>query len=498
MTLPPLVHNRLSYAGAAIAVLMLIAIAFLFILDLAGGTGEAPYAGIVIFIVLPSIMLGGLALIPLGMLLEWRHVRRTGTRSIPTFPVVDLNQPAHRNAAAIFAVGSILLLFLSVFGSYQAYEHTESVAFCGTTCHTVMEPEFVTYQNSPHARVRCVDCHVGPGADWYVKSKMAGLYQVYAVAFDKYPRPIPATITDLRPAQETCEQCHWPEQFFGAQQKRIVHFLADETNSRWEFTLLLKVGGAEPIGQQGHGIHWHMNIANRIEYIAVDPDRQDIPWVRLTNPAGETTVYRSTESELTDEQIAAAEIRVMDCMDCHNRPSHILRSPRESLNRALLLGEIDPTLPSIKQVGIDVLIADYDSVEEATNAIDAEVRTYYRENANGLLESRADDVRRAIGAIQEIYRLNFFPKMKARWDAYPSNTGHLTFPGCMRCHGGLHESADGEVITTDCRACHTIMSQGPADDVRYSTAPEGLDFEHPGGVGDDWQSMLCSDCHAGE
>ncbi len=496
MTLPPLVHNRLSYAGAAIAVLMLISIVFLFILDLAGGTGEAPYAGIVIFIVLPSILLGGLALIPLGMMLEWRHVRRTGTRSMPTFPVVDFNQPAQRNAAAIFVVGSILLLFMSVFGSYQAYEHTESVAFCGTTCHTVMEPEFVTYQNSPHARVRCVDCHVGPGADWYVKSKMAGLYQVYAVAFDKYPRPIPATITDLRPAQETCEQCHWPEKFFGAQQRRNVHFLADEENSRWEVTLLLKVGGAEPIGEQGHGIHWHMNIANRIEYIAVDADRQDIPWVRLTNPAGETKVYRSTESELTDDQIAAAEVRVMDCMDCHNRPSHILRSPRESLNRALLLGEIEPTLPSIKQTGIDVLTGEYASVEEAMDAIDTGVRSFYRDN--DLPDSRAADVDRAIGAIQNIYRLNFFPKMKARWDAYPSNAGHVTFPGCMRCHGGLHESADGEVITTDCRACHTIMAQGPADDLRYSTTPDGLDFEHPGGVGDDWQSMLCSDCHAGE
>lgn len=497
MTLPPSVHNRLSYAGAGLAALAFMAIVFLLILDTATG-GQAPYAGIVIFMVLPAFLIAGLLLIPLGMLLEWRHVRRTGVRSMPRYPVVDLNLRPHRNAAAIFVVGSIFLLFCSVFGSYQAYEHTESVEFCGTTCHTVMEPEYVAYKNSPHARVRCVDCHVGPGAGWYVKSKLSGLYQVYAVAFDKYPRPIPPTITDLRPAQETCEQCHWPEKFFGSQQRRNVHFLADEENSRWEISLLLKVGGAEPIGEQGHGIHWHMNIANRIEYIATDAPRQDIPWVRLTDPDGQVTVFRSTESELTDEQIAAAEIRVMDCMDCHNRPSHILRSPRESLNRALLLGEIDPTLPSIKQVGIDVLSAEYDTVEAAMHSIEDGVRAHYREESPEILDRRDEDLRQAIAAIQAIYRANFFPLMKARWDVYPSNAGHVTYPGCMRCHGGLHESADGRTITTECTACHTITAQGPAGDIEYASGPEGLEFVHPGDVGDEWESMLCSDCHAGD
>lgn len=498
LELPALLHNWVSYGGTAIAILAFIAIGFLLILNLFSG-GQAPYAGLVIFILLPAVMLGGLFLVPVGMVIEWRQRRRTGRHSIPRFPVIDVNQPQQRNAAIIFAVVTLVVLFLSVFGSFRAYEATESVAFCGATCHQPMEPEYTTYRNSPHARVRCVDCHVGSGADWYVKSKLSGLYQLYAVAFDKYPRPIPGTIESLRPAQQTCEQCHWPAKFFGSQQMRMVHYLSDEQNTRWEISLLVKTGGTEPFGQQGRGIHWHMNIDNRIEYIATDKDRQQIPWIRATNKAtGESTVYASTDKPLSSEQIAAAEVRVMDCMDCHNRPSHILRSPREALDRALELGEIDASLPSIMQTGIRLLKADYPSVPAALDAIQSGVMGYYGEHHPALLETRRDDLTRAVSALQQIYRQNFFPVMKSRWDAYPTNIGHLAFPGCMRCHDGSHTSADGKVISRACGTCHTIVGQGRTGAVKVSMQLDGLEFEHPEDVGDALETMQCTDCHSGE
>jgi hypothetical protein len=283
MKLPRLVYNRISFVGAVIASLSLLMFIFLFILHTVSDTARVPYAGLVIFVVVPTFLLFGLILIPIGMFFEWRHWKRTGVRSIPTFPRIDLNNPRHLNAAFIFVVGSILLLFLSAFGSYQAYEYTDSVSFCGRLCHEVMQPEYVAYQNSPHARVACVDCHVGPGANWYVRSKLSGSYQVYATLFNKYPEPIPTPIENLRPAQQTCEQCHWPEQFFGGQQKKFVHFLPDEQNSRWEINMLIKTGGGSPETGQTEGIHWHMNIANRVEYIASDEKRQVIPWVKITN-----------------------------------------------------------------------------------------------------------------------------------------------------------------------------------------------------------------------
>lgn len=497
MKLPAVVHNRTSYVGAGIAALALMAIVFLFILDTVAGSGEAPYAGIVIFIVLPSILICGLLLIPVGMYIEHRNFLRTGVRSMLRWPVVDLNDVRQRNAAAIFTVGSIVLLFMTIFGSYQAYEATESVAFCGTTCHTVMEPEYVTYQHSPHARVRCVDCHVGPGAGWYVRSKLSGLYQVYAVLFDVYPRPIPPTIHNLRPAQETCEQCHWPEKFFHAEERRFTHYLADEGNTPWEIRMLIKVGGGSAPHGRGEGIHWHMNIGNHVEYIAADEHRQTIPWVRFTNrTTGESVVYESGES-LTEEQIAAAEVRTMDCMDCHNRPSHVYRSPSAAINDAIRTGEIDRSLPFIKKTGIRLLIGDYPDVDDAVSAIERGVMEFYGETAPQVLVENRAEVEAAVRALQEIYRRNFFPLMKARWDVYPENAGHWIFDGCFRCHAGNHRSADGRVITDRCSACHEITAQGPPADLEYSFQPGGLDFKHPGATGDAWQGLACTFCHNG-
>jgi hypothetical protein len=131
-------------------------------------------------------MLGGLFLIPLGMWLTIRRERRGEERLEPGWPRIDLNIPHQCNAALIFVIGTTVLLFLSAIGSYEAFHYTESTQFCGQLCHVVMEPEFAAHGDSPHARVVCVECHVGPGADWYVRSKLSGLYQVYAVLTDNY------------------------------------------------------------------------------------------------------------------------------------------------------------------------------------------------------------------------------------------------------------------------------------------------------------------------
>ena len=497
MKLPPLVHNRLSYAGATIAALAWTAIAFLFIVSTLVGSREAPYAGLVIFILLPVVLLGGLALVPIGILRERRQLRRTGIASIPRFPVIDLNDARQRNLVGIFTVGSVALLFLSVFGSFQAYEATESVAFCGSTCHTVMEPEKVLHQRSPHARVRCVDCHVGSGGDSFVKSKLAGTHQLFALLTDDFPRPIPVPVHGLRPARETCEQCHWREQHADLMRfRQHVYFLPDEANSRWEIGLLVNVGGKL---DGGGGVHWHLDADHRVEYIATDEQRQQIPWMRVTDRrSGETTEYNSTENPLSKEQIAAGPVRVMDCLDCHNRPSHKYDAPDEGLDKALLAGDIDASLPSIKQTGYDLLTTDYDSKEQADAAIEAGIRQFYQDNHPDLVESRAADLARATAAIQAIYRGNFFPAMKASWKAYPDNASHLMFPGCVRCHDGLHQNADGAVVAQGCTTCHVITSQGRPGELQTSTDPKGLEFEHPPvpDLGDAWQDTPCTDCHA--
>jgi hypothetical protein len=498
MKLPTTVHNRLTYAGVAIALLAFLLFVFLAFLHTVTGAAQAPYAGLLIFVLMPGILLLGLLLVPIGMFFEWRHVRRTSRVSIPRFPVIDLNQPRQQGAALLFTVGGLLVLFFSVFGSYSAYEATESVAFCGTLCHTVMQPEYTSYTNSPHARVRCVDCHVGPGANWYVKSKITGAYQIYAVLFDKFPRPIPSPIASLRPAQQTCEQCHWPRQFYGAQETGHVYFLPDEQNSRWQINLLIKIGGGNPAAGRTEGIHWHMNIADHVEYIATDEKRQQIPWVRITDRStGEVREYISTENPLTERQIETLPRRTMDCMDCHNRPTHIFRSPRFAVNLALASGTIDSSLPFVRKEGVELLAAKYDSRDAALAGISEGLTTFYQKQYPEIAKGRGAVVAQAIRELQRIYTQNFFPDMKANWSEYPDNLGHLEFQGCFRCHDGQHKNAEGAIVRNDCTTCHVITSQGPAGQLAYSDRPGGLDFQHPEDIAGAWREMSCDTCHSG-
>jgi len=263
--------------------------------------------------------------------------------------------------------------------------------------------------------------------------------------------------------------------------------------------MLIRTGGGSPESGLTEGIHWHMNIANRVEYIATDTMRQEIPWVRMSNlKTGEVTEYMSTEKPLSEIDIASANIRKMDCMDCHNRPTHIFHSPSSSVNLALGTGKIDSKLPFIKSTSVNLLAANYASTDSALEAIEDGVKKFYQDNYPKLTNDKENAIPRAIVELQNIYRNNFFPEMKVRWDIYPNNIGHLNFPGCYRCHDGLHKSADGKVITNDCNACHTIIGQGKPQKMAFSMEPKGLVFQHPEDIGEVWQEMKCSDCHRGE
>lgn len=492
---PRLVYNKTSVAGLALTAITAVTILFFLFV---GGPHQNPYLGILVYMVLPPFLLVGVLLIPIGMARQWKRVKKYGEEIIPSWPLIDLNNPKHRNAVIVFVVVGVIYAALSVIGAYQSYHYTESVAFCGETCHTVMKPEHVAYQSSPHARVACVACHVGEGAGWYVKSKLSGAYQVYAAAFDKYPRPIPTPIKNLRPAQETCEQCHWPEKFFGAQQRQFNHYMYDEENTMWPINLLIKTGGGDPKTGQTAGIHWHMNIGVKVEYIARDEKRQDIPWIRVMHrTTGRVTVYEEEGSPLSDEEKATLPIRVMDCMDCHNRPSHKYRSPEYVIDRAILTGRMDPTLPSIKRVAVEALAQEYETEDEAWREIASAIPDYYHDNYPEIFAERRVAIDEAVLAAQQEFSQSIFPEMKVRWEDYPDNIGHLINPGCMRCHSGTKVSEDGWVITRDCTTCHTILSQGSGDRAQIAGSQEGLEFVHPEDIDEEWRESGCYECHTG-
>lgn len=482
---PSLLRNWVSLTGLVIVIGSLFSFFLLLLLD-AMAHFSNPYLGILTYLVAPAFLIFGLVMTLIGALRERRKLG-TDVTLLPKM-VVDLSRPRDRRIMGIFVTCSVLFLLLSAIGSYQTYHFTESVQFCGQACHTVMKPEMVTYQRGSHARVACVECHIGRGATWFVKSKLSGTYQVYAVAFDKYPRPVPTPIKNLRPAQETCEQCHWPQKFVGNLDRTYDSFLGEETNTPFTVRMLMKVGGGDPTHGPVGGIHWHMNVGNKIEYLATDPARQKIPWVRMTDSQGVVTEFRSPR--FTNE-VNEAELRRMDCMDCHNRPAHKYQTPNKAVNLAISLGRIDRKLPWIKTNAVYALTLTYTNETQALQGIATTLAERYPVDK---FPGVQDSVRGAISAVQQIYTNNFFPEMKADWRQYPDNIGHKDWPGCFRCHDGDHKTADGKraIKANDCNACHTILAQGSGAELNQLT-PDGQPFKHPGGEIDG----ACNDCHTG-
>jgi nitrate/TMAO reductase-like tetraheme cytochrome c subunit len=485
-------RNPISLVGLVLAMIAFGNFLFLFFLDLTSDHPN-PYVGILAYMIAPAFLIAGLLLIPIGV---WYDLRKR--REHPEEPVrymrIDFNDPSQRGALAFVFAFVIAFIGLSVIGSYRAYEFTDSVQFCGQLCHSVMAPEFTAYQLSPHARVGCVDCHVGAGATWYVKSKLSGARQVFATAFKTYPRPIPTPVHNLRPAAETCEQCHWPKKFYGAQLKVFTHYSSDEANTPRQIRMLINTGGGDPTTGAPEGIHWHMNIANEVTYVAADERRQVIPYVRVKNMQGRVTEYFAGDSKLTKEQIAVAGKHRMDCVDCHNRPTHIYVPPDVSVDNSLLAHRLDVSLPFLKQQAVAALTADYATTDAATQGIAKAIESFYESKYPALAKSKELEIRNAVEELQRIYRNTTFPEMKLNWQTHPNNIGHYHFSGCFRCHDGQHTSADGKVITKDCQICHTVLSQEEGG--ISTTAVQKVSFQHPIDLGDLTQ-VSCSDCHSG-
>ena len=489
-------ENWVTATGAAVAVLALL---FFVISQIVGVLSPAgnPYRGIWEFMVIPAFLIAGLIMIPAGWVWERGRRRRLypDVHEWQRFPRLDLNNPAQRRMLQIFGIGTLIVIPLIGVSTYEGYHYTDSTQFCGQVCHQVMQPEFTAYSNSPHARVTCAACHIGPGASWFVKSKISGVRQVFAVMFNTYSRPIPTPIENLRPARETCEQCHWPAKFFGSQLRTRYHYSPDESNTRQEISILVKTGGGDSSNGPASGIHWHMALSNRIEYVAADRVRQVIPWVRATDlSTGRVAVYRS-DGKSSDAPPPEGEMRVVDCVDCHNRPTHIYQSPDRAVNVSLETGRIDRTLPFVKKIAVEALVAPYGTATEADAKIADSIRGFYDKSHSELARSRKSGIDQAIQEVQAIYRRNFFPEMKASWRAYPDNIGHMIFTGCFRCHDEAHVNEQKVPLTKNCDTCHDfgIKYDVPDGVIAYvKTRPE-----HPIKLEGPHATLPCSSCHLG-
>ncbi len=496
MKLPRSLDNPISIFGGIMAVVSLAIILFLFIFSLITNEGGA-YSGLVTFIFAPAFLILGLILIPLGVYFRIRRRKRKGEAARENWRVLDLNKVKHRKALLTFLLISLFLVFISSIGSYEAYHFTESNEFCGEMCHTVMAPEYTTYQNSPHARVKCVECHVGEGATWYVQSKLSGLYQVYSVLAKKYPQPIATPVHSLRPARETCEQCHWPEKFYPNQLVKEKHFLADSANTEWDIHLRMLVSSEDKTKGLAEGIHWHINPDVKVDYMDASDDREELPWVRYINLAtGDTIVYTDSENPPDEELLAKGEVRQMDCIDCHNRPSHVYLTPQDFTNQKLATNQIPKSLPYIKQIAMDIMFSEvFESADTAKIIIRDRIESFYEEEHPEIFARQKAQIDQAVKGLIAAFSNNIFPYMQASWDAYPDHIGHKVYNGCFRCHNDRHTSEDGRVISMDCNLCHTILQQGTPGEYEVAQFDESLEFKHPVKLRGGYKVGLCADCH---
>jgi nitrate/TMAO reductase-like tetraheme cytochrome c subunit len=448
--------NIVSLIGTLLIVVSLLLLGALLIMLAMGYEGGA-YIGIITFVALPMAFLLGLALVPIGLWWRKRKDAKLAAQGQASghLPVFDLNNERTRGVLIGFVALAIPVLALAAGLTFKAVHYMDSTEFCGTACHKVMQPEYTAFQRSPHVRVGCAGCHIGPGAEWFVKAKISGSWQLIAVAFDLYPRPIPTPVHSLRPSSGTCEQCHWPTKFVGERLKVRTHFADDEQNTELKTALMVKVGGRE--GGASHGIHWHVDPNHQVRYLS-DPSRETIFDVELTDlTSGEKKVYKAA-----DAAPAGAEWRTMDCIDCHNRPAHNYRSPGFEVDLAMSEGRIDRTLPYVKREGLRVLTEKvYESHDEARAGIAAALKAFYAQNYPDLAESEA--VAQAGKALGDAYCWNNFPHMKVTWDLYPNHIGHQQSPGCFRCHDNKHKTDDGDKIGKKCGTCHNLIVEEESD-----------------------------------
>ena len=453
--LAPLVYlssNATSLAG----VVMVTTASLLWIILLPSfirGEPRDAYAGILEFMLLPGLFFLGLVLIPLGI-----HIYRRRHRNElpPVFPAIELANPRFRRLLLFIAVTTGINIIIGGQLSYRAVSYMETPVFCGQTCHTVMKPEFTAYQNSPHARVPCVSCHIGPGANWFVKSKLSGTWQVISVTFNLYERPIPTPVKALRPARETCEVCHWPQKFGGNRIKIVDTFTDDEQAKHLKTVLLMKIGG----GGGYEGIHGaHMGPGVHIEYAPLDEKRQTIPWVRYERN-GQATVFRA--EKFTDADLAKLQQRTMDCIDCHTRPSHSFQLPERAIDAALAGGSLDTSLPFVRKTALEIIKVNYATTAASESEIPRRFEEFYRKNYPAVWQARADSVERSARAVLAAYSRNVFPEMRVTWGAYPNNIGHTDYTGCFRCHDERVGDKPGKTIPQDCNTCHELLAQDEA------------------------------------
>lgn len=451
--------NWISILGGIITTATGFTLLWSWFRELASPHSALPYVGLLLFVALPLLFLVGLCMMPFGMWLRRRKLMKQG-EAPAIMPKVDLSTRHVRKVLTVVAGATVLNIALLGVATVRGVEYMDSSKFCGLTCHTPMIMEYRAFADSPHSRVGCAQCHIGPGADSFFRAKLAGVRQLFGVVFNNYHRPIPSPVETLRPAKETCESCHWPQKFHGNQILVRNHYQEDEANTPSITVLMLKIGGRS--GEQNTGIHGrHIDTSERIAYVATDERRQTIAKVTYRDDQGQLVEYFGADAK--PEELAKGHTRKMDCVDCHNRPTHAFESPEWAVDHRITKGMISRDLPFIKKKAVEVLKVEYKTQDQGAAAIVKAIEDYYQANYPAIWKDKQGMVVAAAEAVKDAYIRNVYPEMKLTWGTHPNMIGHQE-GGCFRCHDGSHSTKDGsKTIAADCDTCHTILAQDDPD-----------------------------------
>jgi hypothetical protein len=357
---------------------------------------------------------------------------------------------------ALMVVGlSAVNVVIVLLAGYGGLHWMESPRFCGQVCHTPMHVQFAAWQGASHARVACVQCHIGEGPRAFVHAKLSGVRQLVQVATSSYPRPIPPGAQMPEGAQaQTCGGCHQPGRRVGDRIRVIHEYADDEANAQTATILQMHMSAS---ATQPRGIHWHADPAVRVEYVATDADRQTIPYVKVTNANGQVKEF--VVAGASEQAVRAGTRRTMDCIDCHNTVGHpIAPTGEQAVDRAIANGRVSRELPFARREGLRLVKATYPSQDAAVRAIDEGLKRFYASHGHAADQQA---VTRTVAAFQDVYRRNVFPDMKVTFGTYPDNRGHITSTGCFRCHDDSHMAMDGSTISADCEYCHKQLDEEP-------------------------------------
>ncbi|HEY9075359.1 MAG TPA: NapC/NirT family cytochrome c [Anaerolineaceae bacterium] len=381
--------------------------------------------------------------------------------------------PGSSRVVRVLPYAVITFILLVIFISTTVFwELANQTTFCGLACHT-MPPQYITHQRSDHARITCDDCHLGiaPLGTQIVRKIQYSWQTGTAMVFGTFHYPIRAK--NMRPARDVCETCHFPSVFSNDTLVELKRFADDTANTPTSIFLVLKTGGGSQREGLGKGIHWH--IENQVEFIALDPEKQEIPYVRVKTADGKYDEYIDIESNFDKSKINPKDLQVMDCMSCHNRTAHAIESPEDAVNDYMSRNIISPTIPEIKAKAVGVLSKNYSSVAEAQSAI-KDLEKYYQTKYADFYAKNQYQVQIAIQALQVYTTNSFFIEQEMLPGTHPDNSSHKESAGCFRCHDGKHLNARNEATRLECNLCHSVpLVVKPSQNVAQIPVSRGVE-----------------------